>query len=367
MSSLVTYLQSVQLGGNTAFDYSKSLVLFVGLIVVLKIVQVVILSRLRKLAKKTRTDFDDVLIEIFTKVRPPFYVLVSLYFAIAALEIPGFAESVIKVAFVLVIVYEVVRALSRLADFFIGKYMAAAEENGDEHSRTMANAASIVLKVLLWVLGIAVALSNLGVDVTSLIASLGIGGIAVALALQNVLADIFSSFSIYIDKPFKVGDFIVVGADKGTVEKIGLKSTRIRSLQGEMLVVSNRELTTARIQNFEQMQRRRYSFTLGVTYGTPTDRLKAVPEMLKEIIAKNDLTEVDRCHFSGFGDSSLDFEIVFYVNSADYPVFMDIMQKINLDIYSRFAAEGIEFAFPTRTVHLEREGAGRAGTDVSSR
>jgi small-conductance mechanosensitive channel len=336
MGEIIAYLNEFQLGSNTAFAYVRALGLFIGLNIILKLIQVVILARLRKLAKVTRTDFDDVLIEIFTKIRPPFYFLVSLYFAMKALQIPGLAESVIRVAFILVIVYEVIRALSRLVDFFIEKYIAAAENNGDEHSRTMANAASIVLKVVLWVMGLALALSNLGVDVTSLIASLGIGGIAIALAVQNVLSDIFSSFSIYIDKPFKVGDFIIIGTDKGTVEKIGLKSTRIRTLQGEMLVVSNKELTSARVQNFEKMEKRRYSFTLGVTYGIAEDKLKKIPAM----------------HFAGFGDSSLNLETVFYVNSPDYSAFMDIMQEINLDIYKKFGDEGIEFAYPTQTIHL---------------
>ncbi len=352
MENIITYLQSVQLGSNNALDYSKALLVFIGLNIALKLVQVIILARLRRLARVTKTDFDDVLIEIFTKVRPPFYVLVSLYFAIRSLEIPGMAAGVIRVAFILVIVYEIVRALSRLVDFFVDKYISTAESNGDEHARTMANAASIVLKVCLWIFGLALALSNMGINVTSLVASLGIGGIAIALAVQNVLGDIFSSFSIYIDKPFKVGDFIIVGQDKGTVENIGLKSTRIRSLQGELLIVSNRELTSARVQNFEQMQRRRYSFTLGVTYDTPAGKLERIPDIIREIVSGHELVEFDRSHFAGFGDSSLNFDTVFFVNSADYAVFMDIMQAINLGIYRKFAEEKIEFAFPTTTVQL---------------
>ena len=352
MEAFVSYLQSVQLGANTAFDYVRALSLFAGLLVALKIVQVFVLAKLRRLAERTKTEFDDVLIEVFTKVRPPFYVLVALYFALQALTIPGTVEAAVRVAFVLVIVYEVGRGSGRLVDFFVTKHVAASDGNG--HAKTMANAVSIVLKVVLWAVGIAMALSNVGVDVTSLIASLGIGGIAIALALQNVLADVFSSFSIYMDKPFKVGDFIVVGGDKGKVENIGLKSTRIRSQQGEMLIISNRELTSARVQNFEQLQRRRYSFTLGVTYGAPVGKLREIPGIVEEMISRHDLVDFERCHFARFGESSLDFETVFHVNSSDYSVFMGIMQKINLDLYERFAKEGIGFAFPTRTVHLEK-------------
>jgi len=353
--SIVSYLQGLQLGSNTALNYAQALAIFVGLNIVLKIIQVVIVARLRKLAQKTKTDFDDVIIEIFNTVRPPFYVLVSLYFSVQVLAVPEWAARVVYVGFVLVIVYEVIRALGRLVDFFIDNYVSRAAENGDvQQAQTMANAASIILKVTIWVLGLAVALSNMGVDITSLIASLGIGGIAIALALQNVLSDVFSSFSIYADKPFRVGDFIIVGTDKGTVEQIGLKSTRIRTLQGEQLVISNRELTSARVQNFQKLDRRRHSFMLGVTYDTSLENLKKIPTMIGEIINGTDMCELDRSHFASYGDFSLNFETVFYFDSAEYALFMDAMQSINLQIFEKFAAEKIEFAFPTQTIQLQK-------------
>jgi len=176
----------------------------------------------------------------------------------------------------------------------------------------------------------------------------------VALALQNVLGDMFSSFAIYIDKPFQVGDFIVVGKDKGVVEKIGLKSTRIRTLQGEELIISNNELTSTRIQNFKKMEKRRIVFTLGVTYNTPADMLAKIPKIIKEVISKEKKLTFDRCHFKEYADSSLNFEIVYYVNDPDYLTNMNFRQKVNLAIYKKFAKEKIEFAYPTQTIYVEK-------------
>jgi small-conductance mechanosensitive channel len=197
-------------------------------------------------------------------------------------------------------------------------------------------------------------LSNLDINISSLVASLGIGGIAVALALQNVLGDMFSSFSIYADKPFRVGDFIVIGKDQGTVEKIGMKTTRIRTLQGEELVVSNKELTSTRVQNFKKMKRRRVLFQLGVVYGTKPEQLESISKIIKEIVDKIDGVDYDRCHFSTYGDFSLNFEVVFYVNSSDYADYMNKKEKANLAIYKRFAEEKIEFAYPTQTIFVNK-------------
>ncbi len=355
IDSVISYLQGIQLGSNTAFDFTRAALLFVGLNIVLKLIQVGVVARLRKLAKKTRTDLDDVIIDIFNTVKPPFYVLISLYFAIQFLTVPDFASRVVYVGFVLMIVYEVVRALGRLVDFFLEKYIMNAEQNGDaEQAQTMANAAGILIKVALWLVGIAVALSNMGVDITSLVASLGIGGIAIALAIQNVLSDVFSSFSIYADKPFKVGDYIVVGTDSGTVEKIGLKSTRVRTLEGDQLIISNRELTTTRVQNYQKLDRRRRSFLLGVTYGTPLDKLKKIPEIITDVINSVELCELDRSSFASYGDFALNYETVFYFDNPEYAAFMKAMHEINLKIYEKFADEGIEFAFPTQTIHVEK-------------
>lgn len=352
------YLEQLKLTsffGNTGYDYVMAFVIFVALTIVLKIIKMIIVGRLRQLAKKTKTDFDDTLIEIFAKVKPPFYFFVALFFAIKSLEIPGLVDTGFKIIFYVVIVWEVINGLSKLIDYFAGKYLAQLEGTDKQgQSQAMVRAVNMIVKAILWALGLTLILANFGVNVTSIIASLGIGGLAVALALQGVLRDIFSSFSIYIDKPFMVGDFIVIGDDKGTVEKIGMKTTRIRTTQGEELVISNTELTEARVKNFKKMEKRRVAFELGMVYGTKQDKLKAIPNIIKEIVGAVKGAEFDRCHFKSYGDSSLNFEIVYYVSSAEYIDYMNTNQAINLQIFEKFAKEKIEFAYPTRTVFLQK-------------
>ena len=185
-------------------------------------------------------------------------------------------------------------------------------------------------------------------------AGLGIGGIAIAFALQNILSDIFASFSIYFDKPFKVDDFIIIGDDKGVVKKIGIKSTRIQTLQGEELVISNKELTESRVHNYKKMERRRIVFVFGVTYETPTEKVKKIPSIIKDIIEKTELADIDRVHFKEFADFSLNFEVVYYLKTSDYAEYMDTQQEINLAMKEHFEKEQIEFAYPTQTVFVHK-------------
>jgi len=353
---IIEQLKNYELWNNTAYDYVLGVLIFIGLIIVLKIFQAFILSRLKKLAEKTKTDFDDVLIDIFRKVKPPFYFFISLYFGIKVLTLPDIVNTVIDILFIIAIVYEVIRGLERLLDFFTDKYLAKIEktEESRETSISMVRTLKTILRITLWIIGIVMVLANLGVNITSLVASLGIGGIAIALAIQNILSDVFSSFSIYLDKPFVVGDFIQIGTDMGTVEKIGIKTTRLRTPQGEELVISNKELTSARVQNFRRMEKRRNAFNLGVVYGTSTEKLEAIPKMIEQIVGSVELAEFDRCYFVSFGDSSLNFEVVYFVTSRDYAEFLATAEKVNLEIYKRFEKEGIEFAYPTQTVFLEK-------------
>lgn len=221
--------------------------------------------------------------------------------------------------------------------------------------------ACLFLRFFIIILALLLALDNIpGVQITTLIASLGIGGIAIALAVQNILADLFASLSIKLDKPYLVGDFIIIGDDLGTVEDIGMKTTRIRSLSGEQLIVSNNDLLNSRIRNFKRMQERRVLFTIGVTYQTHFDKLKRVPEAIRAIIESKEGTRFDRSHFKEYGDYALVFETVYFVLDRDYSLFMNIQQEINLEIFAYFQENGIEFAYPTQTVFVHPESsAGR--------
>ncbi len=209
-----------------------------------------------------------------------------------------------------------------------------------------------VVRLAVWTAVVLVMLDNLGVNVTTLIAGLGVGGIAVALAAQSVLGDLFASLSIVLDKPFVVGDFVVVGEFLGSVEHVGLKTTRIRSLSGEQVVFSNADLLSSRIRNFGRMFERRVAFSLGVTYQTPAAKVRSLPSILREIVESQDRVRFDRAHFQAFGASALTFEVVYYVLTSDYNLHMDVQQNINLMLLDRFAEEGIEFAYPTQTVFV---------------
>lgn len=223
--------------------------------------------------------------------------------------------------------------------------------------KTTFSALSLVGKIALWVLIGVLILDNLpGIDATSIIASLGIGGIAIGLAVQNILGDLFSSLTITLDKPFIIGDFIKVGEHSGTVEHIGLKSTRIRSLSGEQLIFANSDLLASRVQNYRRMERRRVSYQLGLEYGTDPEQIKAIPGILQEIIQNQPHIQFDRAHFVGFGAYALNFEVVYFIDNSDYLEYMDVQQAIHLETLQRFNAAGIKFAFPVQTVYLEQAG-----------
>jgi small-conductance mechanosensitive channel len=202
-----------------------------------------------------------------------------------------------------------------------------------------------VLRMLVWLLVLLLTLDNLGVNITTLVAGLGVGGIAVALAVQNVLGDLLASLSITLDRPFVIGDFVIVGEYMGSVEHIGIKSVRLRSLGGEQIVMSNADLLKSRLRNYGRMQERRVVFKIRVSYDTPRDKLQRIPALIRLLIEKQPDTRFDRSHFAGYGDFALDFETVYYVLSAEYNRFMDTQQAVNFGIHDAFEREGIEFGY----------------------
>lgn len=225
----------------------------------------------------------------------------------------------------------------------------------DPGSVAALNVMSWVARLALWSVVVLLVLDNLGINITAAVAGLGIGGVAVALAVQNILGDLFASLSIVLDKPFVVGDFLAIDDYLGSVEHVGLKTTRLRSLSGEQLVMSNTDLLKSRLRNYGRMDERRVAFTLGVTYRTPREKLKKIPRMIEAAVKAQENTRFDRSHFKAYGDFSLNFETVYYVLDQDYNLYMDIQQEINFAIHEAFEAEGIEFAYPTQTLFLARE------------
>jgi small-conductance mechanosensitive channel len=226
--------------------------------------------------------------------------------------------------------------------------------NGRSGSQLSASGTllSWLLRTVLWAVIVLSVLANIGVNITAMVASLGVGGIAVALAVQNILGDLFASLSIAVDKPFEVGDFISSDAGIGTVEYVGLKTTRIRALSGEQIVVGNTDLLKQPVKNYRRMRERRIAFKFGVTYDTSPDLAEAIPGVVQQLVEADGKLRFDRAHFQSFGESSLDYEVVYYVLDPDYNVYMDAQQHLNLGLLREFAARGIEFAFPTRTLYL---------------
>ncbi len=226
----------------------------------------------------------------------------------------------------------------------------------DNAQVTALSAITFVVRVVIWAVVLMMILDNLGFDITAMVASLGIGGIAVALAAQNILGDLFAFFSIIIDQPFVKGDFIIVGNDLGSIEHIGIKSTRVRSLGGEQLIFANKDLLNSRIRNFKRMEQRRIVFEFGLVYDTSAEHVKLVPELVESYIKALDTTRFDRAHFKEFGESALNFEVVYWVLSADFTVYMDTHQAIIFEMLQEFRERGIQFAYPTRTVHMVEQG-----------
>ena len=283
-------------------------------------------------------------------------VLIGLNWAIAPLSFlatirDNFDKGLLVLEIVL-ISYAITKISNILADWYTNKHAGGSGINTPHVSFLLKKIVQLIVYIcalfiiLLYVFGIT--------DFTGAVVGLGVGGIAIAFAVQNQLGDVLGAFSIYFDRPFEIGDFIVVGDYSGTVKSIGIKSTRIKLLQGEELVISNRELTSASVRNFRKLERRRVTFTIGVEYDTSTEKLKRIPEIIGSIIRNINSAELDRVNFTEFGDYSLKFQVIYYVNSSDYGQYLETQQKINYAIKEDFEKEGIEMAFPTSAIYLKK-------------
>jgi small-conductance mechanosensitive channel len=311
-----------------------------------------LLGQLRRIATRTATDLDNVAAAALGATRWWFLVVVAVWAATLLLILPEAVRDRLGILAALVTLAQIGIWGAVAVRGYVESY-SRRKLADDPASVTTVRALGFLATVLVWTAVLLVALDNLGIRVTAMVTGLGIGGVAVALAVQNVLGDLFASLSIVLDKPFVYGDFIVVGDLAGTVEKVGLKTTRVRSLSGEQLVFSNSDLLQSRVRNYKRMFERRVVFTLGVVYRTSREQMEGIPAMIKDIVEAQPDLRFDRAHFKSFGPSSLDVEVVYYVLGSDYNLYMDRQQAINLDILEAFNTAGIEFAFPTRTVVME--------------
>jgi small-conductance mechanosensitive channel len=339
--------------GNTVKEYLIAAALFIGGVIIVWVFKKIILARLKKWAKKTKTTIDDFIIIGIRKSIVPILYYGAFYLAIGTLSLSTIVDTIVNVLSIFVIVFFAIRLITSTLDYAISSY--ASRQEGEDQKAKQLKSISALARFVIWGIGLVFLLDNLGFDITAVVAGLGIGGIAVAIAAQAILGDLFSYFVIFFDRPFEIGDFVNVDDKTGNIEHIGIKSTRIRALSGEQLVLSNTDLTSSRIHNYKKLQRRRVVFQLGVIYQTTADKLKIIPELVKQIIVDHPDAEFDRAHFKSFGDFSLNFEFVYYVLSSEYRIYMDIQQAINLKIYEKFEKEGIEFAYPTQTLFLTKD------------
>jgi small-conductance mechanosensitive channel len=319
---------------------------------VLFLVRRVLVRQLRRISARTATEIDNVAADATRATRWWFLAVIAVWIATHLLLLPDPVRDRVGTVAALVTLAQI----GIWGAVGIRGYVEAYSKRklvDDPASVTTIRALGFLGTVIVWMAVFLVALDNLGIRITAMVAGLGIGGVAIALAVQNILGDLFASLSIVLDKPFVYGDFIVVGDLSGTVEKVGLKTTRVRSLSGEQLVFSNSDLLQSRVRNYKRMFERRVAFSLGVVYRTTREQMEAIPGMIHDIIQAVPDTRFDRAHFKAFGASSLDIEVVYYVLSPDFGVYMDRQQAINLAVLDAFNSAGIEFAFPTRTVVME--------------
>lgn len=336
--------------GNTVRQYTIVLSIIVGGLLILRIFKKLILRRLRVWARKSEAKWDDFIVDAFSKFIFPLFYFGVIYWALQYLVLSPLVDKILHAVTAAVIIISVVRMITTTVEYLLVASLAG-HERGEERAKQLRGVI-IIVNFVIWGIGLLALFDNLGYDVTAIIAGLGIGGIAVALAAQNILGDLFNYLVIFFDRPFEIGDFVLIDDKMGTVEYIGIKTTRIKSLSGEQLVFSNSDLTSSRLHNFKKMGRRRVLYALGVEYSTPLEKLKLIPVLVKEIIESHERVTFDRVHFSAYRDYSLEFELVYYIESSDYNIFMDLKQSINLKIFETFAKEEIAFAFPTQSLHL---------------
>lgn len=346
-------LQNNHFLGNTSQQWLSAAILFFSILLGIWIVKAIVLVRLKAIAAKTVTNLDDLLLSVLERTKLPLFVLFSLSISLTTLNLEGRILTLAKGTLVFSVIVQIALWVIYILDFYI---KTAAEKNfqaNDGGRATTVSALGFLAKVFIWAVVLLLLLDNFGVNIAALVTGLGIGGVAVALAVQNVLGDLLASLSIVLDKPFVIGDFIQVGTQLGTVEHIGLKTTRLTSATGEQLIFSNSDLLQSRIQNFRRMRERRYAFNIGIIYETSTEKLDEARKIISQTIEDAEGVRLERCYLSGFGPSSIDYEVVYWIHSRDYNVFVEKHHAISVELVYRFRKAGLEFAYPTRKIYVE--------------
>ncbi len=349
-------LRQTSIYNNTLQDWLFAAFITGLFFILMLLVRQLVYRQFSRFSQKTTTVWDDCAAELVKKLKLWLLLLAAIYLGALTIVLPTPVITLIRKILIIGVLIQGAIWGTYFINFWVTRYKQETLEHDAKHA-TMAVTGGFLGRVVLWSLIVLLALDNLGFDITALVAGLGITGVAVALAVQNILGDLFASLSIVLDKPFVIGDFVIIDNFLGTIEHIGLKTTRIRSLWGEQLVFSNSDLLKSRIRNFKRMYERRVVFTIDVEYQTPYQTLEQIPTMFREIAERQQKVRFDRAHFKEFGAYALVFEIVYWINDPDYNLYMDIQQAINLEIFRRFQDEGIEFAYPTQSLYVSKPDA----------
>ncbi len=322
---------------------------------VLAIARRLLISRLGALAARTETDIDDAIVDLIKNTRAFFIAAVAVGAALRGLEVHAKLVGPLSALLQLLVLVQVGLWISGLIGFIVERAMTKRRETADRIGIAAVRAIGVTIKVVSWIVIAIVAVQFIfDKPVTALVTGLGVGGIAIALAVQNILGDLLAAVAIVFDRPFDVGDTIAVDSLVGTVEQIGLKTTRLRSATGEQLILGNGELLKSKLRNYKRMYERRALMNIDITYDTPPKVIEQIPAMMKEIVEAQKSVRFERSHFAGFEESALRIETVYFVLDPDYTRFMDVQQAVNLEVLRRFTAQGIKFAFPTSTVHWNK-------------
>jgi small-conductance mechanosensitive channel len=318
------------------------------------------IGRMRKIAQHTANHVDDMVVDVFGSTNRVFLLLAALLVGVGMLDLSERWNQRVGQLWFIALALQTGLWFTKAVSLGLRRYEVRHTSAGMTQVGASAVLLSWSLRTVLWAVVLLAVLSNLGVNITAFVASLGVGGIAIALAVQNILGDLFASLSIAVDKPFEVGDAIGIGDLSGTVQHIGLKTTRLRSLSGEQIVISNTDLLKQVVKNYRRMGDRRIAFKFGMSYRSDPEKLEAIPGIVKRLIESRPSLRLDRVHFQAFGESSLDFEVVYFVTNPDYGLYMDEQQRLNLQMMREFDALGVEFALPARNVYVMPEAGNSA-------
>lgn len=336
--------------GNTVKNYALVLGLMIVLVISFKWAGKLFLHKIRKLTGKSETIIDDLIADAAERFVLPWFLFFANYQLLLRLQLHHQLKTVLGAGIYFITLYYAVRFINFFITQAVVVYMQQKQEP-PERIRQL-NGVLTVVRIIVWLVGLLMLIDNLGYDVTTIVAGLGVGGIAVALAAQNILGDLFSYLVIFFDKPFETGDFIMGSGYSGIVERIGIKTTHVRSLEGQQLIVPNAEMSKTVIQNFKRLNRRRIVFSIGVVYKTKVDQLKKIPELIQKVIDEQEQVSFDRVHLKSFGDFSILFETVYFVESAEIIIYLNAHHAICMRLFELFSDEHIEFAFPTQTIYL---------------